>query len=64
MTCTMSMSSATGARAIYNVYGAHNEYLTRPPERFLTPLPVSKWVLGSGRALVTLFFTNGNVMAL
>lgn len=56
--------SSTGARAIYNVYGAHNEYLTRPPERFFTPLPVSKWVLGSGRALVTLFFTNSNVMAL
>lgn len=54
----------TGAHVLYNVYGAHNEYLTRPPERFLTPLTVSKWVLGSGRVLVTLFLTNGNVMAL
>jgi len=43
-----------GARVMYNVY-AHNEYLTRPSERFLTPLTVSKWVLGSGRVLVTLF---------
>lgn len=25
-----------GVHVIYNVYGAHNEYLTRPPERFLT----------------------------
>lgn len=53
-----------GAHVIYNVYDAHNEYLTRSPERFLTPLTVSKWVLGSGRVLVTLFLTNGNVMAL
>lgn len=62
--CDEHGQCTAGARVIYNVYGAHNEYLARPPERFLTPLTVSKWVLGSGRVPVTLFFTNGNVMTL
>lgn len=61
--CDEHGQCTAGARVICNVYGAHNEYLTRPPERFLTPLTVSKWVLGSGRVPVTLFLTNGNVMA-